>query len=48
MDDASGSDDNALATLLDALNMAGSGAFYCTPQSTNIVCTRRQWFPAVT
>jgi hypothetical protein len=39
MNEASGSDDDTLATLLDALDMAGSGALYSSPQSTNIVRT---------
>jgi hypothetical protein len=37
MNHASGGDDNSLATLFDALDMAGSRALYCPPQTTNII-----------
>jgi hypothetical protein len=39
MNNAGGSDDDALATLLHALDMAGSRALYGSPQTTDIVCT---------
>ena len=39
MDNAGSRDDDTLASLLHALDMAGSGAGYSSPQSTNIVRT---------
>jgi hypothetical protein len=44
MNEASGSDDNTLAALLDAFNMTGSSAFYRSPQTTNVISSLRQRF----